>query len=1160
MRLPSIFLLFIFNIGIAQELPEIVPPSPQAFEMTKYGDVPINESSGMVNASIPIYNYKVGSIQLPISLSYSAHGVKVNALSSWTGINWVLNAGGVITRTVKDELDEKHSTATRKLYSRTELDAMNFDPYNTSDIAFLNDLAIGNRDTQADLFSFNFAGYSGSFFLDKDFKAKLTNYETELDIEFLGGVQAHPNNTSQTIIITDPSGTKYYFGGAGAIEGTNGLGGIEQSNFNNGGASTTDTYNTAYYLYKIENTLGDIVYLEYDNIGQYFIYWGQNQSETKRLLLYSGCGESVQTPTWVSSSNTASTQHVFNGRYLSRIYNNRNTEEVHFNSISPSIPNINFARELQDIEVYDNNVTHKKIALDYLYDTNNNVISRFFLKKISFYDTNNSNSYDYELEYNAPTDLPARNSYSQDFLGYYNGKSNNTLLPQGSNYFKGYGYSDRSSDFQYASKGCLTKITYPTGGNTEFEYEAPLLYKFPEIGKHMQAYVNQDNYLPETDFTDFVYLSYPNPFPPGEGDGNPIHEITQDQSINIVINVDAEHLFTLKDCDIKVTLYNFLNGNPGIIDSQTFNLFTTQDPIINPITSHSFNKNFSLTANTGYKVGIEIIPDRTDPNFVVPSHIKIKANAGFSIIGNEEIPVEAIGIRIKKVVDTPIQGIPIVKHYIYKEIDKLNENSDSMDTPPSINAEGYVKIYQDETCCGISATNLSSMAQLSNNPLEALLNNDFLFYRRVTISYGDKNFKNGGVEKTFHKTTAVPLSPYGAFNTSGFFQKEYVLIHDNSNLFNGKLLRKIQINKKNNAAYISNETVYDYTLDNSNFITNWVISKTYRCNENTWVYGQDPRALSFYDFINMGWYKTFSSKFQLTSKTTREFYEDIPIEDKSLLDIETDSYISNNTIETYEYDSYVNQPTKITVSTSDSNKVLETKNYYVDMVEQLSGLTPTQISACNTLKDNNNITSSIQTETYQKEGANSPELLSTQRTLYKNWNGGNLVLPEFIQTSKGNTLLQNRIQFHHYFTNNGNIREVSKDSGALIAYIWGYDERYPIAKIENAYFSDIPLSLYASIESKSNLDDDSCLDSDTCNEKNLRAELNKLRDSNIAPNLSNAQITTYTFDPLKGVTSITDPKGYTTYYEYDAFNRLKLVRDHQGKIISDNKYHYKGQQ
>lgn len=35
---------------------------------------------------------------MPISLDYDASGLQINALPSWTGHNWSLQVGGVITR------------------------------------------------------------------------------------------------------------------------------------------------------------------------------------------------------------------------------------------------------------------------------------------------------------------------------------------------------------------------------------------------------------------------------------------------------------------------------------------------------------------------------------------------------------------------------------------------------------------------------------------------------------------------------------------------------------------------------------------------------------------------------------------------------------------------------------------------------------------------------------------------------------------------------------------------------------------------------------------------------------------------------------------------------------------------------------------------------
>ena len=48
-----------------------------------------------------------------------------------------------------------------------------------------------------------------------------------------------------------------------------------------------------------------------------------------------------------------------------------------------------------------------------------------------------------------------------------------------------------------------------------------------------------------------------------------------------------------------------------------------------------------------------------------------------------------------------------------------------------------------------------------------------------------------------------------------------------------------------------------------------------------------------------------------------------------------------------------------------------------------------------------------------------------------------------------------------------------------------------------------------------------------------------------------------TYNPLVGITSITDPRGETLYYTYDAFNRLEHVKDAEGNILNKNEYNYK---
>src|ERR1700759_3620789 len=74
--------------------------SPNAASLGKYGDIPVSYNTGIPDINIPIYTIKSSQLQLPISLSYHAGGIKVQEQASWVGAGWALNAGGVITRTV----------------------------------------------------------------------------------------------------------------------------------------------------------------------------------------------------------------------------------------------------------------------------------------------------------------------------------------------------------------------------------------------------------------------------------------------------------------------------------------------------------------------------------------------------------------------------------------------------------------------------------------------------------------------------------------------------------------------------------------------------------------------------------------------------------------------------------------------------------------------------------------------------------------------------------------------------------------------------------------------------------------------------------------------------------------------------------------------------
>jgi YD repeat-containing protein len=56
-----------------------------------------------------------------------------------------------------------------------------------------------------------------------------------------------------------------------------------------------------------------------------------------------------------------------------------------------------------------------------------------------------------------------------------------------------------------------------------------------------------------------------------------------------------------------------------------------------------------------------------------------------------------------------------------------------------------------------------------------------------------------------------------------------------------------------------------------------------------------------------------------------------------------------------------------------------------------------------------------------------------------------------------------------------------------------------------------------------------------------------------------AQMTTFTYSSLAGMTTSCDADNKVTYYLYDSYQRLKRIRDQDGNIIKTFKYYYVNQ-
>lgn len=62
--------------------------------------------AGTADINIPIYNYSLGNLDLGVSLSYNTKGILVDQIASSCGLGWTLNAGGYIERQVNGGEDE----------------------------------------------------------------------------------------------------------------------------------------------------------------------------------------------------------------------------------------------------------------------------------------------------------------------------------------------------------------------------------------------------------------------------------------------------------------------------------------------------------------------------------------------------------------------------------------------------------------------------------------------------------------------------------------------------------------------------------------------------------------------------------------------------------------------------------------------------------------------------------------------------------------------------------------------------------------------------------------------------------------------------------------------------------------------------------------------
>lgn len=170
MKTKFIYLLIMifcnFNIMRSEDLSlPSVPPSPDAAALGKYGQYPVSLYNGLVQIDIPIYTIQLPLTSVPITISYHASGIKVNDISTTVGLGWVLNAGGIITRSVKGAPD-KNFGASGTIHNKQWAVNLSEDVrLNHLDNIYSQGLT-GTYDSESDIYYYNVAGMSGSFRFD----------------------------------------------------------------------------------------------------------------------------------------------------------------------------------------------------------------------------------------------------------------------------------------------------------------------------------------------------------------------------------------------------------------------------------------------------------------------------------------------------------------------------------------------------------------------------------------------------------------------------------------------------------------------------------------------------------------------------------------------------------------------------------------------------------------------------------------------------------------------------------------------------------------------------------------------------------------------------------------------------------------------------------
>jgi len=1156
--------------SIAQTTPglkKFTPPSPNAAALGKYGDIPVGLYTGIPSINIPIYTLKGRELELPINLSYHAGGIKVEEIASWVGIGWSLNAGGVITRSVRGFPDDvstgyfntrntivplaKKYIANLNPTTSYLSDAGNADP---ADLQMLNQVKDQITDAEPDIFYFNFGKYSGKFFMNESGQFVVSPLEAlKIEYQYISGINA---NQIARWTLTTPDGVKYVFG--------NSLDGQKTAIEKNDNAAQTGITTTGWYLVEIYSPNNDLITFDYNTISYNY---NNKSAETVNLIL----GESgSQPPAHLPSFDKNVVTNFMTVPKLKSITSAIGKITFDVTARRTDLPGDSSLNAVNIFSNLDLNNPLRKFVFYYDY-ANGGRLTLDSLAELSATNTTSGNKY--KFEYNA-TQLPNPDPYgttinSQDLWGFYNGVPN-CVLPQ-SFYINTPDYgtvtlfgADRHSDESYMMAGVLKKIIYPTGGYSLFEYEANKVYTS-----------NSDNSIPNPPAGKYANLQY-----------------LTGQTLADTFTVSYATSGGVPGGTTRVTVSSIAMGHtqpPGcqVSPSGYSTCYTASIEGINgtsfPIQYIRDGTSTVDLANGTYRIvgKGELVQGYPNASYLFYldlnwSEYPPQGNGGAQSMVNKTIG----GLRIKRITNNDNISTS-VKKYLYTKFNDTASSGVLVNSPYQ-----YGNVFEVLSGCGFT-----DYAQVRSYPLTPLLQTQgsSIGYQNVTELAGE-NGENGKTEYSYTTATDFPdeLKVYRPYPPSCAYDWR-----------RGQLL-KSTVYKNSSGNFIA-------VKSNSNKYTFGVKSSTgYGLSVETGIQISPCATLvalpanAYY----VSGYKTISEFYYLQSDTTRIYDQNTPA-----------SYIQN--INTYSYDTSNGHYQLIGSTTQNSkSETLQTDiKYPQDIV-----LTGTAETARQNLISKFMLTPVID----QVTSRNGVQINKT-RTNYKVFANG-LALPESIELQISTNPSEKRVEFLKY-DGYGNMIQQHKMADVLNSYIWDYSNTYPVAEIINADSSSVAYtsfeadgkgnwnnytgtittaittatmpptgSKYYGLTTSASLSKTGIISGKkyivSYWSKNGAYSITGGTNTFITGKLINgwtyyehtvtatsttitiigtgsidevrlypfdAQMTTYTYQALIGMTSQCDINNRISYYEYDAFGRLLLIKDQDKNVLKKLCYNYAGQ-